>query len=53
MTLDDWLKQERTLADQLKVIEGLCSALNEGHQRGSVHRGLEPSTRQTTTARRA
>jgi hypothetical protein len=43
MTLDDWLKQERTLADQLKVIEGLCSALNEGHQRGSVHRGLEPA----------
>jgi serine/threonine-protein kinase len=43
MTLEDWLKQERTLADQLKVIEGLCSALNEGHQRGSVHRSLEPA----------
>ena len=31
MTLDDWLKQDRNLADQLKVIEGLCSALNQAH----------------------
>jgi hypothetical protein len=44
MTLEDWLKQDRTLADQLKVVEGLCSALNDGHQRGDVHRGLEPGT---------
>jgi hypothetical protein len=44
MTLEDWLKQDRTLADQLRVMEGLCSALNEGHQRGSLHRGLEPAT---------
>lgn len=44
MTLEDWLKQDRTLADQLKVVEGLCGALNEGHQRGALHRGLEPST---------
>ena len=43
MTLEDWLKQDRSLADQLKVMEGLCSALNEGHQRGSLHRGLEPA----------
>ena len=43
MTLEDWLKQDRTLADQLKVMEGLCGALNDGHQRGSLHRGLEPA----------
>jgi serine/threonine protein kinase len=44
VTLEDWLKQDRSLADQLRVVEGLCSALNEGHQRGSLHRGLEPGT---------
>lgn len=44
MTLEDWLKQDRSLADQLKVVEGLCSALNEGHQRGALHRGLGPGT---------
>jgi hypothetical protein len=42
MNLDSWLKQDHSLADQLKVMEGLCSALNGGHQRGNVHRGLEP-----------
>jgi serine/threonine protein kinase len=44
VTLEDWLKQDRSLADQLKVVEGLCSALNEGHQRGALHRGLAPAT---------
>ncbi len=43
MTLDDWLKQERNLADQLKVIEGLCSTLNDAHQSREVHRGLDPA----------
>jgi hypothetical protein len=42
MTLEDWLKQDRDLADQLKVIEGLCSALNAAHQRREVHRALHP-----------
>ena len=42
MTLEDWLKQDRNLADQLKVIEGLCSALNGAHQRREVHRALHP-----------
>src|SRR6266511_3075878 len=42
MTLEDWLKQDRGLADQLKVIEGLCSALNGAHQRREVHRALHP-----------
>lgn len=49
MTLEDWLKQDRGLADQLKVMEGLCSALNEGHQRGSLHRGLEPANIEVTS----
>ena len=43
MTLEDWLKQDSSLADQLKVMEGLCGALNEGHHRGSLHRGLDPA----------
>src|SRR5258707_1465789 len=42
MTLEDWLKQDRNLADQLKVIEGLCSALNEAHESGNVYRALDP-----------
>src|SRR5258706_833771 len=42
MTLDDWLKQDRNLADQLRVIEGLCSALNEAHESGNVYRALDP-----------
>jgi hypothetical protein len=43
MTLEDWLKQDRSLADQLKVIEGLCSTLNEAHERREVHRGIDPA----------
>ena len=42
MTLEDWLKQDRNLADQLKVIEGLCGALNEAHESGNVYRALDP-----------
>jgi cytoskeletal protein RodZ len=42
MTLDDWLKQDRNLADQLRVIEGLCGALNEAHESGNVYRALDP-----------
>jgi serine/threonine-protein kinase len=43
MNLEAWLRQDHSLADQLKVIEGLCHALNEGHGRGVIHRGLDPS----------
>jgi serine/threonine-protein kinase len=43
MNLDAWLRQDHSLADQLKVIEGLCRALNEAHERGVIHRGLDPS----------
>jgi serine/threonine-protein kinase len=43
MHLDAWMRQDHSLADQLKVIEGLCRALNEAHSRGVIHRGLDPS----------
>ncbi|HXB56701.1 MAG TPA: hypothetical protein VN461_18170, partial [Vicinamibacteria bacterium] len=43
MNLDAWLRQDHSLAEQLKVIEGLCSALNDAHKKGTVHRSLEPS----------
>jgi serine/threonine protein kinase len=42
MNLEAWLKQERSLPDQLRVMEGICDALNEGHARGVLHRALEP-----------
>jgi hypothetical protein len=43
MNLEAWLRQDHSLGDQLKVIEGLCHALNEAHGRGAVHRGLDPA----------
>ncbi len=43
MNLEAWLRQDHSLTDQLKVIEGLCHALNEAHGRGVVHRGLDPA----------
>ena len=43
MNLEAWLRQNHTLSDQLKVIEGLCRALNEAHERGAIHRGLDPA----------
>jgi hypothetical protein len=49
MNLEGWLKQDRSLADQLKVMEGLCSALNDGHQRGVLHRGLDPANVEVAT----
>jgi len=42
MNLEAWLKQERSLPDQLKVMEGISDALNEAHGRGVLHRALEP-----------
>src|SRR5262245_46606028 len=42
MNLEAWLRQDHSLADQLKVIEGLCLALNDDHGRGVIHRGLDP-----------
>lgn len=43
MNLEAWLRQDHSLSDQLKVIEGLCRALNEAHAREVVHRSLEPA----------
>jgi hypothetical protein len=42
MNLEAWLKQDRSLPDQLKVMEGICDALNEAHGRAILHRALEP-----------
>jgi Protein kinase domain len=43
MNLESWLKQDRPFQEQLRVMQGLCSALNEAHTRGTLHRGLDPS----------
>jgi len=43
MSLESWLKQEKSFQEQLKVMEGLCAALNEAHGRGTLHRGLDPA----------
>ena len=42
MKLDAWLKQGHPLEDRLLVIERLCQAVNEIHDRGDVVGGLEP-----------
>ena len=42
MKLDAWLKQNHPLEDRLRVIERLCQAVNEIHDRGEVVGGLEP-----------
>lgn len=42
MKLDAWLKQDRSLEEQLLVIERLCQAVNEIHDRGDVLEALEP-----------
>jgi len=42
MNLEAWLKEDHPLGDQLKVMEGICEALNEAHQKGVLHRSLEP-----------
>lgn len=43
MNLQEWLERQHSLPDQLAVIDGLCSAINEDHQRGVLHRALEPA----------
>ena len=42
MKLDAWLKQKHSLEARLRVIERLCQAVNEIHDRGEVVGGLEP-----------
>ena len=43
MNLQEWLGQQHSLPEQLAVIEGLCAATNEAHQRSVLHRALEPA----------
>jgi hypothetical protein len=42
MNLEAWLKEDHPLGDQLKVMEGICDALNDAHSKGVLHRALEP-----------
>ena len=42
MKLDAWLKQDRSLEERLRVIERLCQAVNEVHDRGEALAALEP-----------
>ena len=49
MNLEAWLRQDHSLRDQLKVIEGLSRALNEAHARGVIHRALEPANVEVDT----
>lgn len=43
MKLDDWLKKEHSLPERLRVVAGLCSALDDAHRRSVVRGGLEPA----------
>jgi hypothetical protein len=42
MKLDAWLKQNQPLESRLRIIERLCQAVNEVHDRGDFVGGLEP-----------
>ncbi len=42
MKLDVWLRQERPLDERLRVVECLCQAVNEVHDRGESLAALEP-----------
>jgi serine/threonine-protein kinase len=41
-SLDAWLREEHSLADQLKVADGLASGLSHAHEQGVLHRALKP-----------
>ena len=43
MKLDVWLRQERPLDERLLVVERLCQAVNEVHDRGESLAALEPA----------
>jgi hypothetical protein len=43
MKLDVWLQQKRTLDERLRIVECLCQAVNEVHDRGQSLAALDPS----------
>jgi len=47
-SLEAWLREPHTLAEQLRIMEGLSSALAYAHGRGVLHRDLKPSNVQVT-----
>jgi serine/threonine protein kinase len=42
-TLEKWLSKTHSLADQLKVVDGIASALSYAHEQGVLHRALKPA----------
>jgi serine/threonine protein kinase len=42
MNLKEWLYRSHTPAEQLKVLEGVCSALHEAHSEGLLRSGIGP-----------
>lgn len=42
-SLEAWLKQAHSLADHLRIMEDLVSALGYAHERGVLHRDIKPS----------
>jgi hypothetical protein len=43
MRLDAWIRQDRPLADRLRLVERLSQALNAAHDRGEVLAALDPA----------
>ena len=43
MKLDAWLRQNRTLAERLRLVERLSQAMNAVHDRGEVLAALDPT----------
>jgi hypothetical protein len=42
-TLETWLSKPHSLADQLRVVDGIATALSYVHEQGVLHRALKPA----------
>jgi serine/threonine protein kinase len=42
-SLENWLTKTHSLADQLRVVDGIASALSYVHEQGVLHRALKPA----------